>query len=74
MTLPCHGCNFGAFQKPVVDLHIEIIDLRNASPSLFAIYIFPYNLNIVIVPLSIFVLLLLYTVPLGLAGGIMMGF
>lgn len=74
MTLPCHGCNFWAFQKPVVDLHIEIIDLCNASPSLFAIYIFPYNLNIVIVPRSICVLLLLYTVPLGLAGDIMMGF
>lgn len=61
---------FLAFQKPVVDLHTEIIDLCSTSPSLFVIYIFPYSLNTVIVPLSVFVLLLLYTVPSGLAGEI----
>lgn len=64
------GCNFLAFQKPVVDLHTEIIDLCNTSPSLFVIYIFSYNLNTVIIPLSILVLLLLYTVLSGLAGEI----
>lgn len=75
VTLPCHGYNFLASQKPVADLHTEIIDLCNTSPSLFVIYIFPYNLNTVIVPLSILVLLLLYTVPSGLAGEIsMIGF
>jgi len=57
-----------AFQKPVVDLHTEIIDLCNISPSLFVIYIFPYNLNTVLVPLSVLVMLLLCTVPSGLAG------
>lgn len=72
VTLPCHGCNSLAFQKPVVDLHTEIIDLCNTSPSLFVIYIFPYNLNTVIVHLSVLVLLLLYTGPLGLAGEISM--
>lgn len=70
VTLPCHGCNSLAFQKPVVDLHTEIIDLCSTSPSLFVICIFPYSLNAVIVPLLAFVLLLLYTVPLGLAGEI----
>lgn len=70
VTLPCHGCNSLAFQKPVVDLHTEIIDLCSTSPSLFVIYIFPYSLNAVIVPLLAFVLLLLYTAPLGLAGEI----
>lgn len=72
VTLPCHGCNSWAFQKPVVDLHTEIIDLCNTSPSLFVIYIFPYDLNTVIVPLSVLVLLLLYTGPLGLTGEISM--
>lgn len=70
VAMPCHGCNFLSFQKPVVGLQTEIIDFCSTSPSLFVIYIFPYSLNTVIVPLSVFVLLLLYTVLLGLAGEI----